>query len=174
MIREIQIKCAYSHCYQKSIKVKGYCSVLCKGKQENLAKVEKIKEEVMLYLGGKCKRCNFNELLSVLQFHHLDPFDKKYEISSYIHRGLRWLKPELEKCVLLCKNCHDVVHATKDVNYFKFDQYCFGTNPTNFKTVERFVTNDQCTIDPQEQMDGSIYNNPNKCHIIPSDMIIHS
>jgi len=109
-----------------------------------------------------------------LHFHHLDPYDKKFEISSYLSRGLKWLKPELDKCVLLCKNCHDVVHATKDPEYFNLNRYCFGTSSITFETVDYYKATEKCTEDLIEQMDGSIYNNPNKNHIIPSDMIIHS
>ena len=172
--REIQIKCGYVHCYQKSVQVKGFCSSTCKDKQNTLAKNEKIKEEAVEYLGGKCKRCNFNELESALIFHHLDPFDKQYEISTYMSRGVRWLKPELDKCVLLCKNCHEVVHATKDSNYFNLNRYCFGTNNTNFKTIDYCKTIDKCTEDPWEIFDGSVYDNPVKRNLIPSDTIIHS
>jgi len=172
--REIQSKCGYSHCFQKDLKVKGYCSKECKTKQEGLSKRQIIKDECLSYLGGKCKRCGFNELSSILHFHHLDPYDKKFEISSYLSRGLKWLKPELDKCVLLCKNCHDVVHATKDPEYFNLNRYCFGTSSITFETVDYYKATEKCTEDLIEQMDGSIYNNPNKNHIIPSDMIIHS
>lgn len=68
------------------------------------------KKRAVEYLGGKCKLCGYNKCIEALSFHHRNPEEKEFNIS---HTNIRWekLKIELEKCVLLCHNCHDEVHA---------------------------------------------------------------
>lgn len=171
---ELKLKCGYVHCYEPSVKIEGCCSIKCKYKVNQLQKAEKIKSQAIQYMGGKCVKCNFGELESSLVFHHVDPFDKKFEISKQIHKGFRYLQSELDKCVLLCKNCHDVVHSTKDPRFFNFNRYCFGTNPTNFETVKSNMGYAKCTTDFKEKVNGRLYKNPNKLNLIPSDTIIHS
>ena len=45
-----------------------------------------------------------------LDFHHLDPSIKEFNLTR---NSIGWekLKPELDKCVLLCSNCHRMIHA---------------------------------------------------------------
>jgi transcription elongation factor Elf1 len=58
---------------------------------------------------GNCVLCGEKEI-SCLDFHHLS--DKDMEIARLINRGsLIRLKKEIEKCVLLCANCHRKLHA---------------------------------------------------------------
>lgn len=61
------------------------------------------------YLGGKCKECNIDDV-NILEFHHI--IDKKEDKLSNILMG-RWSKvvEELQKCVLLCRNCHMETHS---------------------------------------------------------------
>ena len=50
--------------------------------------------------------------LGALQFHHLDPATKAFEVSRQgITRSLQRLRLEAQKCVLLCANCHAMVEA---------------------------------------------------------------
>ena len=52
-----------------------------------------------------CQLCGFNKFGKALEFHHLH--DKEFEISAYMYRyHLRRVAKEMEKCVLLCANCH--------------------------------------------------------------------
>lgn len=61
-------------------------------------------------LGGKCTKCGEDDMFK-LDFHHLDPNEKEYGISS-ISRHKPWedIEKELNKCVLLCRNCHTSHH----------------------------------------------------------------
>jgi predicted HNH restriction endonuclease len=65
-------------------------------------------------LGGRCQRCGWDEHVAGFHFHHKDPSQKEFRIAS--GNTIAWdkIKTELEKCVLLCSNCHAVVHATSD------------------------------------------------------------
>jgi hypothetical protein len=66
-----------------------------------------IKQRAVDYLGGKCKKCGYNKSLVALDFNHLDP-SKKLKNLSAMQRGNSWetIKRELDKCELLCANCH--------------------------------------------------------------------
>lgn len=47
-----------------------------------------------------------------LDFHHLDPQEKERTISEFARVAtVEQLKQEIEKCVVLCSNCHRKVHA---------------------------------------------------------------
>lgn len=49
---------------------------------------------------------------AVLQFHHLNSKDKTFNIADAAHNGisLERIKKEIEKCVVLCANCHIIRH----------------------------------------------------------------
>ena len=61
---------------------------------------------------------SLNKSIRALQFHHLDPTQKDFGISGTT-KSFEKLKPELDKCVLLCANCHGEVHeGLLDINKF--------------------------------------------------------
>lgn len=81
------------------------------------------KQELIDLLGGKCAICGFDTYLTALQFHHVDPDDKNTLISKLLKRYneiCQELLDELDKCCLLCANCHQALHAHEiDVVYAK-------------------------------------------------------
>jgi len=64
------------------------------------------------YKGGKCSLCGYHKCLAALGFHHLDPHTKLFTISG--NHCLSWdkLKNELDKCILVCANCHKELEST--------------------------------------------------------------
>jgi hypothetical protein len=62
------------------------------------------------YKGGKCSSCGYNKCPNVLEFHHRDPTQKEFEGKEL--RQMSWDKviKELDKCDLLCSNCHRERH----------------------------------------------------------------
>jgi hypothetical protein len=58
------------------------------------------------YKGGKCRRCGYDKCIRALHFHHRDPAVKSFEIGGNISCTWTVLQPELDKCDLLCANCH--------------------------------------------------------------------
>src|SRR3982751_3267445 len=67
----------------------------------------KLKTLAVEYKGGKCERCGYKNCIEALDFHHLDNTDKSFSISKDgSTRGWEKIKVELEKCILLCANCH--------------------------------------------------------------------
>ena len=72
-------------------------------------------QRVLEYKGSKCEICGYNKSKRALQFHHLDPSKKDFNISMK-DLGKTWetIKAELDKCVLLCGNCHAEEHEKLD------------------------------------------------------------
>lgn len=66
----------------------------------------KKKEWAVGYLGGKCVRCGYDKCIQALEFHHICKEEKEFQISKYTHCSYATLKDELDKCELLCANCH--------------------------------------------------------------------
>lgn len=58
------------------------------------------------------KECYICKTTRDLTFHHLEPWNKKFDIGkSGREYGLAVIKEEIEKCVVLCRNCHDIVEG---------------------------------------------------------------
>lgn len=71
-----------------------------------------LRHKAIAYKGGKCQRCGYDRCIEALEFHHLDSSRKEFGISSKGYtRSWREIREELEKCILLCANCHREVHA---------------------------------------------------------------
>jgi transcriptional regulator with XRE-family HTH domain len=70
---------------------------------------QRLKVDLVAYKGGGCEICGYNKSLKALHFHHLDPKTKKFGISS-ANKSFLEIKAEVDKCVLLCSNCHSEVH----------------------------------------------------------------
>lgn len=62
------------------------------------------------YKGGECKQCGYNKCQAALQFHHINPDVKAFNVSHDHIRSWERLKIELDKCDLLCANCHAEMH----------------------------------------------------------------
>lgn len=74
-------------------------------------KILNFKSECINYKGRKCQQCGYNQCISALEFHHINPENKSFEISKYSKRKFdKTSKAELDKCVLLCANCHAEEH----------------------------------------------------------------
>lgn len=72
----------------------------------------KLKEMAVNYKGGKCENCGYDRCIGALEFHHKDPNQKDFGISG-TKQTASWkkIKAEVDKCVLLCSNCHREEHA---------------------------------------------------------------
>ena len=97
---------------EKTQSVYSECKVCMKTR--NVARMTRNKVLAVEYKGGKCEKCGYNTNIKALDFHHLDPSQKDFTISTQKNTSLDRLKPELDKCILLCANCHREQH---DVEY---------------------------------------------------------
>ena len=69
------------------------------------------------YLGGECERCGLTSpYYSVFDFHHRDPNEKEADPGSLMHRSWETIFKEINKCILLCANCHRIIHEMENIN----------------------------------------------------------
>ena len=63
------------------------------------------------YKGGECKICGYKKYFGALEFHHRNPDTKTYSWEKMRLLSTDKLLLELDKCDLLCANCHREVHS---------------------------------------------------------------
>lgn len=63
--------------------------------------------------GNACQHCGYNEYQSALCFHHLNPNEKDPNATNMSGWSRKRLKREIEKCILLCSNCHIAHHSNE-------------------------------------------------------------
>lgn len=79
---------------------------------------QKLKIMAIEYKGGKCY-CGYNKCVDALEFHHLDPSKKEFTLSG-MTRSWKRIKKELDKCILVCSNCHkEIEYGLKEIEYEK-------------------------------------------------------
>lgn len=78
------------------------------------------RQEFLDTLKTSCAKCGESRVW-VVQFHHIDPEQKGFDIGSgsKIHKSKEDVVQEVKKCVCLCANCHKEFH------------YLYGQKPLN-------------------------------------------
>ena len=72
---------------------------------------KKLREMARASKGGKCAICGYCKSQSALSFHHINPKKKDFGLSVRgLTRSWEKIRLEIDKCVLLCANCHMEVH----------------------------------------------------------------
>lgn len=74
---------------------------------------QRMKAKGVMYLGGKCSECGYSKSVWSLHFHHKNPAEKSFTISRYQNLCWERVRQELEKCRLLCANCHGEKHEAE-------------------------------------------------------------
>ena len=78
---------------------------------------QRIKNEFLAKWRRPCQKCG-EQRLYLIQFHHIDPATKEFNISTSVgNKKTEICEEEVKKCVCLCSNCHDEFH------------YFYGKNP---------------------------------------------
>lgn len=69
--------------------------------------------KIQLYYGCQNPDCKWDVELKPcqLEFHHLVPATKKKAVSTMMNYSRKTIANEINKCVLLCRNCHALVHS---------------------------------------------------------------
>ncbi|HBY20804.1 MAG TPA: hypothetical protein DEG71_07320 [Clostridiales bacterium] len=116
-----------SECYVKTFNTERFClkcntikpaneftptSVYCKkclSKYTN-DKWKKLKKDAVEYKGGRCEICGYNKCIAALEFHHKNSSEKEFNIGSVRTLQISLIADELDKCILLCANCHREAH----------------------------------------------------------------
>lgn len=76
-------------------------------KRNNKRRTRKI--EILKQSGSKCSKCGYNKIPQALHFHHLE--EKEFGVSRKIDKDYSLLLKEVEKCIVLCSNCHQKEHS---------------------------------------------------------------
>jgi len=111
------MKCSWHLCNNLlSGKQRKFCSVNCKNKHNVTVLRHRLKQKALSYKGNKCERCGYDKCVRALEFHHLDSNEKEFGISQKGHtRPWNSIQKELDKCLLLCSNCHAEIHEEEEL-----------------------------------------------------------
>lgn len=76
------------------------------------ARRKKVRQMSVEYKGGKCEICGYDRCIDALEFHHKNLYEKYFSISEKGYtRSWKKVMEELDKCTILCANCHRELHA---------------------------------------------------------------
>ena len=71
----------------------------------------KIKTLAIAYKGGRCQICGYNKYQGALDLHHIKG-KKEFGIGDKGYtRSWEKVQAELDKCILVCANCHRELEA---------------------------------------------------------------
>lgn len=68
------------------------------------------KNDIVYTMGEECKICGYNKCNAALELHHIDPNEKEFSFSDNVNLAWEKVKQELQKCILVCANCHREIH----------------------------------------------------------------
>lgn len=80
------------------------------------------KLELIELFGGKCEKCGYDKNIAAFDFHHVNPYDKNFEIKiqNIKSKSEDEILEEALKCMLLCANCHRELHSPySEINHVK-------------------------------------------------------
>lgn len=111
---KICAKCGKKFAPKKQAKTRRYC-YQCQPEEEKITGTSTrklIKRWALEYKGNKCSCCGYDTCSQALEFHHLNMSEKDFSISDRDIK-LDWdsIKKELDKCIVVCSNCHREIHA---------------------------------------------------------------
>jgi hypothetical protein len=72
---------------------------------------QRLKQILVEEAGGCCVLCGYDRCIVSLQFHHVDPAQKEFALSTANGRSLAAFQREGRKCVLVCANCHGEIES---------------------------------------------------------------
>jgi len=81
-----------------------------KARQSEVVRAARAKAYVdNIKMNEGCSKCGYSDHPVALHFHHLEPVKKHGTISVLVKKGsLDRIKQEMEKCEILCANCHAI------------------------------------------------------------------
>jgi hypothetical protein len=88
-----------------------------------------LREILIEKMGGKCIECGCKE---TLEFDHIDPSTKSFNIAAGYTKPKEILLEEVAKCQLLCNKCH-IEKSKKDLKFRP--KSCVGGRPLKYKNL---------------------------------------
>ena len=77
------------------------------------------KEDIVYVMGGHCQICGYNKAITALELHHLNPEEKEFGIGAILNKDWELMNSEIQKCILVCANCHREIHEGLITNDLK-------------------------------------------------------
>jgi hypothetical protein len=74
------------------------------------ARFQSYKRKAVAYKGGRCEVCGYNRCMAALVFHHRDRSQKDPNWHLMRNWTFERIRNELDKCMLVCRNCHAEIH----------------------------------------------------------------
>ncbi len=111
--REIERRCK-THGMTAFVSSGARCHYRCKRCRSAAVsgRRRRVKRILVEEAGGRCALCGYDRSPAALQFHHVDPATKAFELShNGVTRSIARARAEAKKCVLLCANCHAEVES---------------------------------------------------------------
>jgi len=94
---------------RKEKRLSGFCKRCLS--ENRVERGREYKSKCVEYKGGCCEKCGYKKSNSALEFHHVDPSQKDFGIGGQRRTKFDDItKLELDKCLLLCANCHREEH----------------------------------------------------------------
>lgn len=143
-IRELMIKYNYGkviisrNVINKRVKTKLSSSEKKKSKVDRVVSWrQRTKKKLVDYKGGCCNICGYNKSIFALEFHHVDPTEKDFNIAGKSYSFER-LVEEVDKCILVCSNCHSEIHNGL-YDYNELSKLLLNENKLNIKSDIKYV-----------------------------------
>lgn len=111
----------------------------------------KIKTLAIEYKGGKCEICGYDKNRNALEFHHLNPTEKEFDISPAFNKSWESIKPEIDKCILVCANCHREIHS-QDHRQVTIEEYEKWINVVSKEEKEKRASNKKKAYEKRQQL----------------------
>lgn len=126
------------------------------------------KLQCLEYKGSKCEKCGYQKYPGALEFHHKTEFDKEFEIARVKHCEFnKKITDELDKCSLLCSNCHREHHEVPSEPHIL--EFIASAKTRSRKRKTEKAANKHCSSCNKEIFksrklcaDCVVYNNRNK------------
>jgi len=119
-------RCGYCGYWFQPLQHNSYhCDRDCMNKAAVIKRRKKVKEMAVAYRGGKCCKCGYKRYIGALEFHHRNSRRKEITISAdgCCHAWSR-VRRELDKCDLLCANCHRERHRDERLGNPRTNRRC--------------------------------------------------
>lgn len=105
--------------YKKEHYNKNKTKYIKKAKERNTVVREENRQNIFNFLKDKkCVDCKKNNIL-VLEFDHIDPSLKSFNVTDSLDSSWKTILKEIEKCEIRCCNCHKV-KTHKQFNTHRF------------------------------------------------------
>ena len=83
-------------------------------RKKSRVRIQNKKVELIKYKGSICEHCNMEYSGSnacIFDFHHKNESEKSFSIADSMFKSITDIKAEVDKCLLVCSNCHREIHS---------------------------------------------------------------